>query len=69
MYIDGSFVGGIDVVLELIEEKEFDEMMPATCKRLSPQAALAEFLTINKVVVFLSASDKPDAEKLKETLQ
>ena len=69
MYIDGSFVGGIDVVMELIEEKEFDEMMPATCKRLSPQAALTEFLTINKVVVFLSASDKPDAEKLKEILQ
>ena len=69
VYIDGSFVGGIDVVMELIEEKEFDEMMPATCKRLSPQAALTEFLTINKVVVFLSASDKPDAEKLKETLQ
>ena len=54
VYIDGSFVGGIDVVLELISEGEFDEMMPASCKKLSPKEALAEFLDINKVVVFLS---------------
>ena len=68
MYIDGSFVGGIDVVSELISEGEFDDMMPASCKKLSPKESLTEFLTINKVVVFLSNEDKPDADKLKETL-
>ena len=52
VYIDGSFVGGIDVITELISEGEFDEMMPASCKKLSPKEALAEFLSLNKVVVF-----------------
>ena len=56
-------------MLELIEENEFDEMMPVSCKRLSPKDALTEFLTVNKVVVFVSNDDKPEAEKLKETFQ
>jgi hypothetical protein len=37
-------VGGIDVASELIEEGEFDEMMPKSCKKLSPADAFAEFL-------------------------
>ena len=57
VFIDGSFVGGIDVVTELIEDGEFDEMMPASCKKLPPKEALVEFLAMNKVVVFLSAGD------------
>lgn len=68
VYIDGTFVGGIDVVTELISEGEFDEMMPASCKKLSPRDALAEFLSVNKVVVFLSAADQLHAAKLKTTL-
>ena len=50
-------MGGIDVVTELISEGEFDEMMPASCKKLAPKDALAEFLEMNKLVVFLSAGD------------
>jgi len=41
------------VVTELIEEGEFDEMMPLSCKKLSPKDALAEFLILNPVALFV----------------
>ena len=68
VFIDGSFVGGIDVVTELIEDGEFDEMMPDSCKKLSPKEALAEFLGLNKVVIFEATQDK-ETETLKANLK
>ena len=41
---------------ELIEEGDFDDVLPAICKKLSPKDALTEFLQLNKVVIFVSAS-------------
>jgi len=53
IFINGEFIGGIDVVTELIEEGEFDEMMPQSCKKLSPRDALAEFMVLNPVSLFV----------------
>jgi Grx4 family monothiol glutaredoxin len=36
VYINGEFAGGLDVVLEMITEGEFDEMVPESCKKLNP---------------------------------
>lgn len=59
IFINGEFVGGIDVVSELIEEGEFDEMMPKSCKKLSPADAFAEFLVQNPVAVFIVGATLP----------
>ena len=31
-FINQKFIGGIDVITELIEGEEFDEMVPDSCK-------------------------------------
>ena len=56
------------MVTELIEDGEFDEMMPDSCKKLSPKEALAEFLGLNKVVIFEATQDK-ETETLKANLK
>jgi len=66
VFIEAKFVGGIDVVSELIEEGEFDEMLPEACKKLSPAAALDEIFANFEVVAFIS---KPDDKKLLEILE
>jgi glutaredoxin-related protein len=33
IFLDGKFVGGVDIVTELIESGEFDEMVPKTAKK------------------------------------
>ena len=56
VYVEGVFQGGLDVVIELIEEGEFDDIMPDICKKLSPKDALKEFIQANKVVIFVSST-------------
>lgn len=53
IFIGAEFVGGIDVVTELIENDEFDEMVPALCKKLPPKDAFAEFIGLNPVILFV----------------
>ena len=36
IFMNGKFVGGIDVVSELMEEDEFDQIVPQNCKALAP---------------------------------
>ena len=36
VFINQKFVGGLDVITDLIDEEEFDEMVPQSCKALSP---------------------------------
>ena len=62
--INGEFVGGIDIVLELIENDEFDEMMPKECKKLEPKAALAELVETNPVILFVNGAEKPEIVSL-----
>ena len=60
VYINQKFVGGIDVIAELEEDKEFDAMVPEQCKPQHPKAALAEFLSQNDLVCFKTeASEVP----------
>ena len=40
IFINGKFVGGLDVVTEMMEADEFDELIPESCKKLSPEAEL-----------------------------
>ena len=56
---------GLDVVCELIEEGDFDDILPPSCKKLSPLESLREFLTLNKVIVFEVPSDSEATSKLK----
>lgn len=64
IYIEGQFVGGIDIVMELIEEGEFDEMIPKNCKKLPADQALQHLLTENNVLVAMhgSINEPVDAE-------
>ena len=66
MFVSGKLVGGVDIVCELIEEGEFDAMLPATCKPLPPKEALLELLSQHKVAVFLMGDEGKD--KIIETL-
>lgn len=66
LFINQQFVGGIDVVTELIEGEEFDEMVPDSCKPLSPKDQLAKMLNQSKIVLLLNGtveSPKDDASK------
>lgn len=45
IFINGKFIGGLDIVTEMIEQQEFDDVVPESCKKLSPEAELKECLT------------------------
>ena len=64
VYVNGEFQGGLDVVLELIEEGDFDDVLPDFCKKLAPKDALKEFIAANKVVIFVAAADAENTERL-----
>lgn len=52
------------MVCELLEEGDFDDLLPKECQKLEPKAALQEFLATNKVVVFVSAADQENTSRL-----
>ena len=54
--IDKKFVGGIDVVTELIENDEFDEMIPKSCKPLPPKEQALKVACENKIVLLLNGT-------------
>ena len=58
VYINGQFAGGLDTLLEMIEEGEFDEMMPEVCKKPDPKAELAELIQSNRIAVIVGTSEK-----------
>ena len=62
--MNGEFQGGLDVVCELIDDGDFDDIMPAACRKLAPIDALREFLAANKVIMFVSAADQEATERL-----
>jgi len=70
LFINQEFVGGIDVVTELIEGDEFDEMVPASCKALSPADKLAKLKNQSKIVLMLNGTvEKPKDEESKQLLK
>ena len=40
----GKFVGGVDIVCELVESQEFDSIVPATARKPAPQEEVKELL-------------------------
>ncbi len=53
IFIAGKFVGGVDILCELIAEGEFDAMVPQECKPLPPREACLEALKANKLVCLM----------------
>lgn len=52
--------------MELIEEGEFDEMVPKSCKKLPADQALQHLMTENNVLVAMHGSiDEPKDEESK----
>lgn len=58
VYIDGKFVGGIDVVSELIEDGDFIEMVPEHCRAQS-ETEKFKYLLKSSPVVALIDSNQP----------
>ena len=48
----------------MIEDGDFDDVLPPECRKLGPKAELEEFLTKNKVVVFISKDDQEASGQL-----
>ena len=66
MFLNQKFVGGIDVVTELLEEDEFDSMVPQQCKALSPEESVKKILAESKVLLLIKGSlESPQDENSK----
>jgi Grx4 family monothiol glutaredoxin len=44
IFVGGKFVGGVDIVCELLEGGEFDSIVPATARKPAPQEEVKELL-------------------------
>ncbi|CDW76674.1 monothiol glutaredoxin-s17-like [Stylonychia lemnae] len=63
IFLEGSFVGGVDIVTELIEGGEFEEMVPKVCKALPPLEEFQVLLNEHKVLALIQGSaDVPQGE-------
>lgn len=56
IFIEGKFVGGVDIVCDMISDNEFNELLPANCMPLPPKEALSEFLKEHNLVCFHQGS-------------
>ena len=68
VFLAGKFVGGVDIVSELVEAGEFDAMVPQPAKRLAPADEFKELLAQHKVLAILEGSadsqSTPASQKL-----
>jgi glutaredoxin-related protein len=70
IYINKEFVGGIDVLDQLIEDGEFMDMVPKECKKLPPVEVFEEMLSSFDVVVLIEGlPDKTTSESSKSILE
>ena len=53
IYLNKKFAGGIDVVSELVEEGEFDAMVPNSAKPLPPVEKFKKVSSTNKITILL----------------
>jgi Grx4 family monothiol glutaredoxin len=56
VFLDGKFIGGVDIVTDLIESEEFDEMVPQVCKKLSPIEEWKQVVSQNPVVALIEGT-------------
>lgn len=52
----GKFTGGVDICIDLIESGEFDEMVPADCKKLSEVDEFKQLLSNQTVVALINGT-------------
>ena len=64
VYTGRQFVGGVDIVLEMIEGDEFLEVVPKECQKEEPQVLLERFIKGNNVGVILDEESKDVLEVL-----
>ena len=69
-FINQKFVGGIDVITELIENEEFDDMVPQKCKPLPPKERFELTLKENKCVILINGTlQQPSDENSKALIE
>lgn len=68
VYINKQFVGGIDIIDELVEEGEFIDMVPKGCKKLPPVEIFEEMLSSFDVVVLVEGLPGKDINKSSKDL-
>lgn len=60
VFINKKFIGGIDIIDELVEEGEFLDMIPKECKKLPPVERFDQIIATSDVVVLIKGSvDSP----------
>lgn len=70
VYINKEFIGGIDVIDQLVEEKEFIEMVPKECKKLPPIDTFEEMLSSFDLVVLIDGTpESPSTDSSKALVE
>lgn len=70
IFLSGKFVGGVDIVCELVEAGEFDEMVPQSAKKLPPIEEFKEVLGQHRVVALIEGSaDSPNGDASSELVK
>lgn len=70
VYINKEFIGGIDIIDELVEGDEFIEMVPKECKKLPPIEIFEKMLHSFDVIVLIEGTpDKTTAESSKSIIK
>jgi Grx4 family monothiol glutaredoxin len=67
IFLNGKFVGGVDIVSELIEAGEFDSMVPEKARKPVPEVEARELLAQHKVLVLIEGTtDNPTSPESKD---
>jgi Grx4 family monothiol glutaredoxin len=56
IFLGGEFIGGVDIVTELIESGEFDAMVPQPAKKPAPADEFKEILQTHRVLAILEGT-------------
>lgn len=59
VFANGKFLGGIDIIIELVDNNELTESLPDACLPLTPEQQLAE-LNALPLVVYMTQADEED---------
>ena len=58
LYIYGKFIGGTEILLQLIDDDEFMQMVPNTCIKTNPIERINKALARSVIVIFIKGSRK-----------
>ena len=64
MFINSKFAGGIDVISELIEEGEFDAMVPEDGKKVNSASKIDDYLnSVTLLAIIQGPASAPETEE------